>query len=350
MRQEQGASKKADGFSRSDLVLAYRLRWKRRRLLYRSWRRRKELSKGVVRDIPANGVLVFSTMRNEMTRLPFWLHHYRAMGASHFLIVDNGSDDGTAAYLAEQEDVSLWTTQHSYKASRFGVDWLTNLHRKYGPGRWCLTVDADELLVYPDHDRRSLQDLTRTLEASGADSFGAMMLDLYPDGPLSQSKYMPGDDPTESIPFFDAEGYTWELKPQRSLISIRGGVRKRVFFEEAPDHAPHLHKIPLVKWKRGFAYLSSAHDLLPRRLNTAFDARRGLPTGVLLHTKFLDEIIEKSAQEKLRDEHFTHSARYDGYYDAIVSDPVLMGPSSVRYSGWQQLEQLGLMTLGNKRN
>ena len=71
-------------------------------------------------------------MRNEIIRLPYFLEYYRKLGVAHFLIVDNDSDDGTGEYLADQPDVSLWHTTHSYKLSRFGVDWLTWLQIKIG--------------------------------------------------------------------------------------------------------------------------------------------------------------------------------------------------------------------------
>ena len=60
-------------------------------------------------QIAADDILVAATVRNEMIRLPYFLEHYRKLGVGHFLFVDNGSDDGTAAWLAEQPDVSLWT-------------------------------------------------------------------------------------------------------------------------------------------------------------------------------------------------------------------------------------------------
>lgn len=330
-------------------VEAYKLRWKRRRLLLRSWRKRGQIRRVSGSDIPKNGPLVFSTMRNEMQRLNHWLAHYRALGVTHFLIVDNASDDGTADHLANQPDVSVWSTPHSYKASRFGVDWLTYLQGRYGHGRWCLTVDADETLIFPGWRTEGLAGLTTHLDANGMPSFGAMMLDLYPRGSLSQSHHEPGADPVDSLPYFDRDGYTWERRMDRALISIRGGVRKRVFFEHAPDHAPHLHKIPLVKWNRRYAYLSSAHDALPRRLNVAFDAREGRPTGVLLHSKFLNTVVARSAEEKQRGEHFTHGARYDAYYDGIIADPDFWFEGSARYEGAEQLEQLGLMTRGHWR-
>ena len=114
--------------------LAYRLRWKRRRLLYRAIRKRRQLSPvhdrtGAIRP---GDILVFSTVRNEALRLPHFLDHYRKLGARHFLIVDNDSDDDTRAFLAAQPDVSLWRTAHSYKLSRFGVDWLTWLQIRHG--------------------------------------------------------------------------------------------------------------------------------------------------------------------------------------------------------------------------
>ena len=120
-----GSAQMTDAAAR--LAMAYRLRWKRRRLLWRSYRKRRQLS--VVADrtkqIGHGAILGFSTVRNEAVRLPFWLEHHRRLGVGHFLIVDNASDDGTPAFLADQPDVSLWHTDDSYRMSRFGVDWLT---------------------------------------------------------------------------------------------------------------------------------------------------------------------------------------------------------------------------------
>ena len=68
-----------------EALFAYRMRWKRRRLLVRSLRRRAEITRFSGGDIPQSGVLVFSTMRNEVARVEHWLSHYRALGVTHFL-------------------------------------------------------------------------------------------------------------------------------------------------------------------------------------------------------------------------------------------------------------------------
>ncbi|MEM9348622.1 MAG: glycosyltransferase family 2 protein [Pseudomonadota bacterium] len=335
--------------SAADLWLAYKLRWRRRRYLARAWRRRTELTPLSDRtsSIRPGDILCFSTVRNETARLPFFLDHHRGLGVSQFLMVDNGSDDGTREYLTGQNDVSLWSTEASYKASRFGVDWLNRLQHIHAPSHWVLTLDADEILVYPDCETRDLRELTAWLSSAGRMSFGALMLDMYPDGPLAGASYAPGRPVWETLTHFDAWGYTWEQQAKFRNISIRGGPRKRVFFSDAPDHAPHLHKVPLLRWRRGMAYASSTHLALPRSLNDAFDARNQAPTGALLHSKFLPEVVAKSAEEKTRAEHFTHPDRYGDYYDRITQSPNLVGEPSMRYEGPAQLEALGLMRRGN---
>lgn len=332
----------------SELWSAYKLRWKRRKLLFRAIRKRHELQSvnNRISRIKPGAVLAASTVRNEITRLPYFLQHYRKLGVDHFLFVDNNSDDGTLEFLRDQLDVSLWSTSDSYKQSRFGVDWLAWLQRKYAHGYWCLTLDADEIFVYPDWQERDLKQLTEWLDAQGSSCMAALMLDMYPKGPLGSVEYTAGADPFDTLQWVDCDNYTWERQQKYQNISIRGGVRKRMFFSEQPDLAPHLHKTPLVKWHRSYVYVSSTHIMLPRHLNNGFDARVGLPTGALLHSKFLNVVLEKSSEEKRRREHFTHTDRYDAYYDEIISDPDFWYEGSVKYKDWKQLVQLGLMKAG----
>lgn len=321
---------------------------RRKRLLWRAFRVRHGLRplSGRTAKIAPGDILLFACMRNEAPRLPQFLDHYRRLGVAHFLIVENDSTDDTATYLADQPDVSLWSTSRSYRAARFGMDWVNWLLLRHGSGHWCLTVDADELLVYPDSDARDLRALTGWLEGKGQRSMRAMMLDLYPKGPVSGARYQPGQDPTEVLNWYDANGYHHLARPKFEAVSIRGGPRERTFFARTPSDAPHLNKVPLVRWHWRYAYLSSTHLVLPRQLNGGTQPDPGMPTGVLLHTKFLDGIITRSQEEKRRREHFTHAARFDRYYDAIIADPDLWTPDSRRYDGPEGLEAAGLMQRG----
>jgi len=335
-----------------NLWTAHKMRRKRRRLLFRALRKRRQLTPITDRTdrIAQDSILAFSTVRNEIIRLPYFLEYYRKLGIQHFLIVDNDSVDGSREYLAMQPDVSLWFTAHSYKLSRFGVDWLTWLQIKYGHGHWCLTVDADEILVYPHCDTRTLAQLTAWLDQTGKPSFGAMMLDMYPKGALDAQPYVAGQNPFEILRWFDSDNYHSQMQEELQNLWIQGGVRERVFFGDKPARAPTLNKTPLVKWNRRFAYVSSTHSLLPRHLNQVFHTEGSTKTtGVLLHSKFLHMVADKSREEKQRQEHFDNSSLYDAYYDSLAQSPDLWCETSSEYTGWRQLEALGLLSGGGWR-
>jgi Glycosyl transferase family 2 len=328
---------------------AYRLRLRRRGLLVRAFRRRRDLTALADRTatIAPDDVLCFLCIRNEATRLPFLLEHNRRLGIRHFLIVDNASTDGSTALLQDQPDVSLWQTGASYKASRFGMDWLTWLLLRHGHGHWCLTVDADEVLIYPYWQTRPLPALTSWLDLQGRRSFGALTVDLYPGGPVSQAAHQPGDNPVEALPFFDSGNYQVQVQPRMRNLWVQGGARARAFFGQTPRRAPTLNKTPLVRWHWRYAYVNSTHAILPPKLNQVYDTDGGeLTSGVLLHTKFLPEIIDRSAEEKARAEHFNDGAQYAAYYDRLTADPVLHCATSTRFTGWRQMEALGLLSRG----
>ena len=292
--------------------------------------------------------LCFVTLRNERVRLPFFLSYYRDMGVDHFLIVDNGSDDGSREYLLQQEDVSLWQAKGSYKASRFGMDWLNWLLFRYGTGNWCLTVDPDEFLVYPHCDTRPLKALTQWMDTSRIRSFSAMLLDVYPEGRIGDQPYRAGMNPMEIACWFDPANYMIHKNGQYGNLWIQGGPRARSFFARDPKLAPALNKIPLVRWRRHYAYISSTHMALPRALNIVYDEEGGERiSGVLLHTKFLSTFIEKSSEEMVRGEHYADSQEYRAYSAGMEDDMILWTEESRCYEDWRQLQELGLISQGN---
>ncbi len=332
------------------IVQSYRLRLQRKRWRIRAYRKRRELKQVVnrINQIKPHDILLFCTQRNEKIRLPYFLDYYRKMGVGHFFFVDNDSDDGSADYLADQPDVSLWSTRASYKRSRFGVDWLNWLQIKYAHGHWALTVDPDEFLVYPFCDTRPLRALTDWLDASSIKSFSAMLLDMYPKGRLDEQPYQSGQDPIEIASWFDSGNYSLSRNFRFTNLWIQGGPRARVFFKDNPKKAPALNKVPLVKWDRRYVYVSSTHMLLPRGLNQVYDEWGGeKASGVLLHAKFLDTFSAKALEELERGQHYAGSIEYKAYAESLQTDPQLWCKWSERYISWRQLEILGLMSKGN---
>ena len=329
---------------------SYRLRLQRKRWRIRAFRKRRELAPVADRtgEIRRGDILLFTTLRNERIRLPYWLGYYRALGVDQFLIVDNGSDDGSAEYLAQQPDVSLWTTGASYKRARFGVDWLNWLQSKYGHDHWTVVVDVDEFLVYPFCDTRPLRALTDWLDASSIRSFGAMLLDMYPKGPLDAQPYAEGDNPFEIASWFDSGNYMIQKNNRFGNLWIQGGPRARMFFNDAPERSPALNKVPLVRWHRDFTYVSSTHMLLPRGLNLVYDEWGGeKASGCLLHAKFLDTFTAKADEELQRRQHYANSHEYRAYHRQMRDNPDMWCKWSEKFINWRQLEILGLMSKGN---
>ena len=332
------------------VLSSYRLRLQRRRWLIRAVRKRRELKPVVnrTRDIRKKDVLLFCTARNERVRLPYFLKYYRDLGVKHFFFVDNASTDGSADYLKEQPDCSVWSAKKSYKRARFGMDWINWLLLRYAHGHWTLTVDPDEFFVYPFCDTRPLQALTDWLDASSIKSFSAMLLDMYPKGRIDAEPYAEGQDPLEIANWFDAGNYVIDKNKRFGNLWIQGGPRMRVFFPDEPAKAPALNKIPLVKWDRKYAYVSSTHMLLPRGLNQVYDEWGGeKASGILLHTKFLHTFTEKAAEELERKQHYAASVEYKAYAKLMQDNPELWCKWSEKYINWRQLEILGLMSKGN---
>ena len=332
------------------LIDRFRLRAKRQRFRVRAFRKGRDLRSAVNRteQIGRDDVLLFCVVRNERIRLPYFLSYYRKLGINHFLFVDNGSDDGSAVYLADQPDVSVWSTNASYRKSRHGVDWLNHLLYRYGTGHWCLTVDCDEFLIYPFCDTRPIQALTGWLDATDVKSFSSMLLDMYPRGRIQDAPYTEGEDPFRIAEWFDPGNYTLKRNPYMGEIWIQGGPRARTFFADDPKSAPALNKIPLVKWQAPYTYVSSTHMLLPRGLNLVYADNGGeKASGCLLHAKFIDTFAARAEEEMARGEHYKRSAQYQAYAEALKDQPQLWCKWSEKYINWRQLEILGLMSKGN---
>ena len=165
---------------------------------------------------------------------------------------------------------------------------------------------------------------------------------------MDQTPYTRGADPLQIACWFDSGNYTISRNHAFGNLWIQGGPRIRNFFAEEPWRGPALNKIPLVKWDRSYAYVSSTHMLLPRGLNLVYDEWGGeKASGILLHTKFLDTFTIKAAEELARRQHYAGSHEYRAYAAGLQDKTDLWCKWSEKYINWRQLEILGLMSKGN---
>jgi len=313
---------------------------KRLRTLWKRWLARQKagadlrlLSRGV--GCPG-GPLVFSVVRNEMLRLPRFLAHYRTLGAAGFVMVDNNSTDGTPDFLRQQRDVCLYGTDSHFLGKE---SWFDFLLRKHGKARWCVVVDADELLVYADSDRVMLPELCRYLQQTGCNALHAILLDLYPEGAVSDVNYVTGSD------YFEME---WFHDPLSSLekaprhfsrdagldFRFEGGTRKRVFGVTAC-----CSKFPLFRQGAGIFLTDGQHYLEAGRFSEL--------RAVLCHFKYLQDFALHVREEVVRGQHWGGAVEYRAYAETLDRAETglrFRDQNSVKFSGGSQLEECGFLT------
>jgi hypothetical protein len=298
----------------------------------------KQISSAQLERQP-NGVALFSCIRNERDRLPYFLEYYRQIGVDTFYFVDNGSEDGTTQYLQRQHDCNVFWTTASYASANCGVDWMNELLDAYSQGEWALVVDADELLVYLDVESVRLTSFVTELEGQGADAFCTFMLDMYPEGPLEDARYKRGQNFIEVCPYFDRSGYDYGFKD----LPAFGGVRSRLFWKGKTykKKPPYLQKVPLIKWHQERKFTASTHAIE--------NVRFAESTGVLLHFKLFSDFVQRVEAEIDRKEHWKEASEYQIYWSGLQDQPHLdpVCDISEKYVSSRQLAQLG-MILGSK--
>ncbi len=291
-------------------------------------------------NIGAADILCCVTCRNERPRLPYFLDYYRKLGVDRFLMVDNGSTDGSREYLLEQEDVLLWHSGAPFSEANFGSSWFELLLRRYGVGHWCLTVDTDEFLVYRGAPAQGLKALCREMDRQDLQAMTGQLLDMYSECPVSQAHYHPGQDPLQVCPWFDRESYhrRYEMGGQyHNQRLLFGGLRQRVF----PANNDYLlSKVALLKYQP-FVVLDGGQHLT--NIPAANLAHNQM---VLLHFKFISSMLNYAHTEARREVHAMAGQQYKAYDQGFACDPDLTlydAALSVRYEGVAQLEALGII-------
>ncbi|WP_111745715.1 glycosyltransferase family 2 protein [Salinisphaera orenii] len=305
-------------------------------------RRKRELhcTRRGSKPVNEGDLLLFSCLRNEASRLPFFLDYYRRLGVDYFFLIDNQSTDDLSGALGQANDITVFYASGKFSAANKGLHWINALLSKFGTGHWCLHCDLDEFLVYPHMDKVDLKAFTSFLESQNKNAFFAPLIDMYASDTLRPT-YRPGDDPLSTCPMFDSTGYGFGYDSKRDALRVKGGVRGRVFWDGPLSTSPMLSKLPLVKWQPGYLYQTS-HHLYPHFLN-----RAGVTdscTGALLHFKFMADLDTKVADALTYRQHHNASEEYETYAQKLETDLSLAEPSvSEHYENWRSLERLGLL-------
>jgi len=240
----------------------------------RSWHdlRLSNLSK---RKVPKSGLCLLCIVKNEGYFLPFFLDHYRQFGVSHFVFIDDNSNDGSIEYLLDQPDVTILQSNFAFDDQidglRFGVAIRGKLSKQIFSGAWSLIADADEFW-FPPGGIESFSSAAKELASAGHRICKGIMYDCFPKALAEIDSATLRDPPSEINPFTDSLGsIVWGNDSEPTQLSYENNVRSRLLgflrrnglitddFYRARG-TPNLYKVPLINWTKSISMVS-AHRL-----------------------------------------------------------------------------------------
>lgn len=169
--------------------------------------------------------------RNEQQRMQLFYKHYRSLGVHQFIVLDNGSTDGTLEFLKQQQDTKIFQTSEPFQTLRKEA-WIQRILVLNGYDRWYIVVDSDELLDYIGSENNSIESLIRKMHNKGHRRLWGFMLDMYSRNPLFGTNYDIMDVPIK-LNSFDKDSYFLrkvnDIGSKESCDTIYGGPKNRLF-------------------------------------------------------------------------------------------------------------------------
>lgn len=251
--------------------------------------------------IDGNSIILICVVKDEYLLLEYFIDYYKSIGVSHFIFINNGSTDETLEYLLNHpENILLFDTKSSYKDNNFGVSWVTKILNKYCINKWCLVIDADELL-YIDN----LKVLKLLMKSSGSNVCKFYLLDMYPKN--FGEIYERGKNFLTHSEYYDKES---EINNSLSN-SLMGGIRKRVF---------NLN--PCLKKKSFFLYNFSCCNKLQAGYHWLENFGNHTCVNyyekykIILHFKFIKPDLKKFYTDRVKmNQDWNESSEYKTYLE-----------------------------------
>lgn len=277
--------------------------------------------------------LIF-VVHNGRPLLPSFLDHYRSIGVTRFMCVDDASKDGTTDYLLKQEDVDVYFSNVRYKAAARSKTWRELLAEKYGKNRWYLNVDVDEFLFTGHNSNMTISQYAKILYKKGILRLPAPMIDMVPGRELSEAVLTDDVKPWEISSYFDLDGYHGYSKS--GGIKLYGGARKRLWNADA-----ELIKYPLIYWDKYTSMGISVHSPLPTYRN------HPPVCGALLHFKIFSDVETVAKQALETGQYFEENREYKlmhRYFHTMDKDnKKLVYDRSIKFEGEETLVQNGMI-------
>jgi hypothetical protein len=286
-------------------------------------------------------LLVLCVVRNGALHVKSFLEHHFALGATHIVLLDNGSTDATIDLARSYDRVTILRTTCPYRT--YETTLKRYLLTRFSRNRWNLFADIDERFDYPYSDVIDVRSLLTYLNVNAYTAVLAQMLDLFADGPLDGIRSTPDDSLKEKYPYYDISAvekhdYPFD-RPANSAIKMHtGGIRKAVFGTENG-----LTKAALIL---------ASPQIVPF---VGFHQTRGASIAdfscVLLHYPFLSTFHEKVAEAVRTDRYRVSAGEEYRKYWGLLKDTRhlhLKKGTAKRFKGVNDLLQSGFLAVSEK--
>lgn len=325
------------------------------------------------RAVPGR-VTVYSIMRNERFFLDAFFSHYRRLGIEQFVILDDGSTDGSVEFFRAQPDCVLLSSDLAFgqqvrvrmpdgevRTERAGVLFKRVIGEVWCAGNYGLYVDADEFLLLPP-GIADLPALYARLAAHSIDAVVAAMVEFYPASVtdlLVPASPKTVEDLLGLYPWFDAVPLV-RFRPGMAPKRVNGSASKRLFARYGITRPPEpsrwlpawanrwrrrlpgksaTMKTPIVRWREG-VWLEDAHRSNVRPSSEVLVA--------LAHFKFYQNLAQKTEEALRLRSYAGNSEKYELYSELMIrmiqERATFGGPDSRRYHGPGDLADAGLVS------
>jgi len=270
-------------------------------------------------------VFLICVFRNEGALLEYFIKYYEELGITHFIMIDNLSDDGGPDFLKSltSTNLSLYRTDQSYRDADYGVRWINDVLQEQCQNQYCLVVDADELFIFDSRKHTSLSMLVDEMEAADANVLATNLLDMYPR--RLGEPYVPGADFRIHSPYFDRWNTVYYSEHHRiydrSFHKV-GGMRQRIF-----DARVCIHNFPFFKYDFSPLGLAPGRHYFEhegKKLRSTGKIRLHEHPGILLHFKYLRPDFRQFVIDRIKNnQDWNESAEYRNYLRLLDADAPL---------------------------
>jgi glycosyltransferase involved in cell wall biosynthesis len=271
-------------------------------------------------DYEVDELVALVLLRNGRPYIKPFVEHYLSLGVKHIVFLDNGSTDGTVEALREYQNVTVLRTGVPYK--KYNVAMKRYLIKRFGRGRWTLSLDIDELFEYPYSDVVDLRSLLRYLNENSYTAVVCYMLDMFPGGPLSEETAWEQGSLKEQQRFYDVAdigsqsyhdiGDVGNELSNDEIVILKGGIQKKVF-----SISPLLTKHALI-------FLDDKIKPMDLSDHWVGSARIADFTCVLLHYKLSANLYELVRREIEERRYISRHGKYDKYFKVLAEAPDLL--------------------------